>query len=131
MHLLRETDYAVQILRVLAKNKKKNCISLHQLAEETNISFLFLQKIARKLRLAGLIEAEQGIKGGYRLAVPASTLTLGRIVQVMEGKCALLPCLGSGECAKKGKCALNKQMGLINKQLVKMMDKVKLSQLAV
>ena len=64
--LRRETDYALQMLKILSKNKNQ-VESLSKIAKDTKISFLFLQKIARKLRLANIIKAHQGVEGGYQL----------------------------------------------------------------
>jgi len=125
--LRHETDYAIQFLSLLAKSKKK--ISLNDVAGQSGISFLFLQKIARKLRLAGFIKAEQGIKGGYELAVPAKSLNLRKIVVVVEGKCGLVACCcgPSCHCEKEGKCKTKKKIMQANKDIMKVLEKVKLT----
>lgn len=123
----RETDYALQLLKVLKKSK--TYVSLHEVSEKTGISFLFLQKIARKLRLAKIIGSVHGINGGYKLLKPAKTISLRQIVSAVEGDCCLVPCLGAGnKCS--GSCAnLKGQINKINLQMLKMLDKIKLSNL--
>jgi len=125
----RETDYAIHLLRALST--KGAVVSLKNLAEQTHVSFLFFQKIARKLRQARLIEAEQGVNGGYRLLVAPRKLNLRQIVQVTEGECCLLPCLGKNgfTCASIKSCRLKNKVGKINKEFLKMLEKVKLSDL--
>ena len=59
--LKKETDYAVQLLKYL-KTKKRNFVSLMDFSKESGISFWFLQKIARKLNLASIIEADQSAR---------------------------------------------------------------------
>lgn len=129
--LRRETDYAVQLLKRLRTVKKGECVSLHTVAEETGFSFLFLQKIARKLRQSGLIIARQGVEGGYELGIPAKKITLQRIIESTEGGCQLCPCLPTDHCpiTKKKKCKTSAQMSKLNKKIVKVFSAVKLTEL--
>lgn len=128
----RETDYAIQILKLLAKSKKK-FLSLNDLSDTTGISFLFLQKIARKLRMGGLIKAGQGAGGGYALSLPAKKISLKNIIEAVEGPCAILSCFCGDKkfnCVKKGnQCALQDKMKKLNGNIVKMMEKTKLNDL--
>ena len=108
--LKKETDYAVRLLQYL-NTKKKDFASLRKFSEKSGISFWFLQKIARKLNLTGIIEAEQGVKGGYRLSAQKKNLNLYKIFEIMEGK---LP-------AASAKITLK-----LNKQIIKILQKIKI-----
>jgi Rrf2 family protein len=124
--LRHETDYAIQFLNLLAKSKKQ--LSLNDVANRTGVSFLFLQKIARKLRMSGLVKAEQGVNGGYSLVVPVKSLSLKDIIKAVEGKCGLVDCCGgaNGDCNKKTSCQVKRMMGKVNKEIMKILDDVKL-----
>ncbi|MDD2757844.1 MAG: Rrf2 family transcriptional regulator [Patescibacteria group bacterium] len=128
--LRRETDYAIHMLKHLAKNKV-GYVSLRELAEDTGISFLFLQKIARKMRQARLIKAGAGVSGGYCLNIPAERVTLKKIIVAVEGSAAILPCMcanKSAHCKGKGeKCALKQKLAKVNKQIDSLFDKMKLT----
>lgn len=124
--LRKETDYALQLLKLLAKNPKK-AISLKEASDTTGLSFLFLQKIARKLRLAGIISAELGVDGGYKLKVPENKLTLKKIISVIEGGCSLCACCEKGECKCKSGCSIGKKVRAVNNKILKILDSVKLS----
>jgi len=126
--LRKETDYALQLLKLLAKNKK-GAVSLKEVSKKTGLSFLFLQKIARKLRLAGLISAELGVEGGYKLKLPAEKITLKKVVSVVEGGCSLWSCCEKGICKRMGKCLLYKKVTKINNRILKVLEDVKLSEL--
>ena len=132
LSLRKESDYALQLLKRLSV-KKGSCLSLQKVSEDIGVSFLFLQKIARKLRIAGMIEARQGIKGGYRLLLPQNHLSLRKIIQVMEGECAILSCLKKN-CAcvcrpDTDSCILKKSKKIkkLNKDVLDLLEKVKLS----
>lgn len=130
--LNRETDYAAQLLKILAKNKV-GFVSLRQLAKETGVSFMFLQKIARDLRLAGLIKSEKGVSGGYRLGMPAKKITLKKIIEAMEGEAAVVSCLcqkGGVQCASTGKkCVLKNKLVKVNKKIDEILNKTSLNDL--
>lgn len=133
LSLRKETDYALQLLKFLSFHPG-SLISLQTAAETMGVSFLFLQKIARKLRIAGLIKATQGTQGGYRLSLPANKINLEQIIKVMEGNCSILPCLCSeskNECCRKVNCGVKKSKKIINfnKQVNNLMKKIKLSDL--
>lgn len=124
----RETDYAIQLFQFLAAKKDK-IVSLKEFSKISGISFWFLQKIARKLHLAGIIEAEQGVMGGYHLKAPVKNLTLLKIFEVMEGKLAIAPCLGDKvySCGGKDKdCRIKKMSAKLNKELIRIMRRMKI-----
>lgn len=128
--LRKETDYALQLLKLLSLHGEKY-ISLKQAATISGISFLFLQKIARKLRQANLIEAEQGVSGGYKLIINPKKISLKKIIEITEGKCGVLACLCSNNnaCSNEKKCNVVKKFKKINTAVIKIFDKMKLSDL--
>jgi len=126
----RETDYALKLLKVLAKAKGK-ILSLNEVSKKTKISFLFLQKIARKLRLAEIIGAYQGVEGGYKLLIDPKKISLRTVIEAMEGKVSLLNCTKKNnkvECVNIGeKCDVKNKLSKINSKIIKILDGVKLS----
>jgi len=124
----RETDYAIQFLRYLA-GKKDKFKSLREFSELSGISFWFLQKIARRLHLTGLIDAEQGVNGGYRLNIPKTKLTMLAVYEAMEGKLAVSPCVIDKEfvCAGKNKkCFFKNMSAKLNGEIKKSLEKIKI-----
>lgn len=126
--LKKETDYAIQLLKIIPKDKKF-CVSLKDVAKQTGVSFLFLQKIARKLRLAGLLKAAKGVNGGYSLAKSADQISLKEIIIAVEGGCAVLPCYCANKKCKTTKCILKDKMKKINENVLKIFSKTKLNQI--
>ena len=45
-----------------------------------------------KLRKAGLVTSTRGAHGGYRLAKPASEITMDEVVEALEGQIAPMEC---------------------------------------
>ncbi len=118
------------MLKVLGKSKDR-VLSLNEIAKKTKVSFLFLQKIARKLRIAKIIGAHQGVSGGYQLTIDPKKITLRKVVEAIEGECCILNCLDTTKkiecCNPAQNCELKTKMGKLNKRIVKILDSVKLS----
>lgn len=128
----RETDYAIKLLKALSQSKRDTVMSLNKISKNTKISFLFLQKIARKLRLAGLIEAHQGVEGGYRLKIESKKISLKKIIEATEGKCCIIACNNEKKldcCPGDSSTPSQKKLIKINKKIVKILDQTKLSQI--
>ena len=126
--LRRETDYALQFLKILSKSTAGPA-SLKKISIQTGISFLFLQKIARKLRMAGIIKSAQGVDGGYEINVHPKKITLKEVITVMEGGCSLWSCHKNDKACGSKDCVIKENAGLINERILKVLDKVKVADL--
>lgn len=124
--LRRETDYALRLLKNLSTAPHGRA-SLMTVSNQTGISFLFLQKIARKLRIAGLIKSAKGVSGGYELKVKPNKLSLKDIISIVEGGCALWSCCESGGGCVQEQCGIRKRAKTVNKKVLKFLADVKLS----
>ncbi|MGZ4106472.1 MAG: RrF2 family transcriptional regulator, partial [Tumebacillaceae bacterium] len=57
--------------------------------------------------------AARGVHGGYRLARPASAITMAEVIRVLEGSLSPIGCLDEGTdpvafCARAGSCHTRK-----------------------
>lgn len=90
MHVSAKVDYAMRALLVIAQEGGANgeLIKGDHLASEQAIPARFLEGILRQLRQAGLIASQRGAEGGYRLARPASEITVADVVRALDGPLA-------------------------------------------
>ena len=110
MRLHNTSQYAIRILSYIAKNKNDSLSSAKELSEVLDISYKFLTKITTDLVKADFIISIRGREGGYKLAKPASSISIMNIVdhfndQIDDEQCIL----GIGICDSKNKCALHDQ----------------------
>ncbi|MBT9136491.1 MAG: HTH-type transcriptional regulator CymR [Firmicutes bacterium] len=61
-------------------------VSLGSIAERQNIPQNYLEQVFAGLRKAGLVAGVKGAQGGYTLARPASQITAGQVLRVVEGE---------------------------------------------
>ena len=125
----KESDYAIQLLSMLAQSQAP--VSLRQFAERSRISFLFLQRIARKLRAAGLIEATQGRDGGYRLTRQAEQITLKEIADAIEGATATVACLSPSGGQLEGSCTFPKRYAALDGEITQLLERKTLAEFTV
>jgi Rrf2 family protein len=81
-----KVDYAVRALVALAAADR--ILKGDEIAAEHGIPFNFLENILAELRRAGLVASQRGALGGYRLAVPASSIKVADVMRVIEGPLA-------------------------------------------
>lgn len=78
-------NYALRALLELAKREGAGPATIVDIAQAQSIPARFLEAILRQLKQAGLTESVRGKKGGYVLAKPARSITVGEVIRLMEG----------------------------------------------
>ena len=91
--------YALRVMVYLALAEDQGRIPLKQIAEEENISQKYLEAIMATLSKAGFVDAVHGKGGGYKLARPVGTYTVGSILKLTEGSLATVSCTTQGPAA--------------------------------
>jgi Rrf2 family protein len=100
------TGYALQALAALPADG--TFVLAKNLAEDLQLPGPYLAKILQNLVQGGLLESVRGPKGGFRLARPAHALTVGEVLEVIEGPDALEGCLmGFSSCGPENPCPLH------------------------
>ncbi len=110
MQLQKESRYGVRLMMMLALHQEDGAIQMKCIAGELGISQMYLGKIAHKLRKANLIVGFRGSRGGYRLARPASQISVGDLVRCLEDSPALTRCLLHPDSCEKAKCCLSRKI---------------------
>lgn len=88
MHVSAKADYAVRALLELAARPGGEAVRAEALATEQGLPVKFLENILVDLRRAGIVTSRRGSDGGYRLARPASEVTLATIIRAVDGPLA-------------------------------------------
>jgi len=105
MRLSTRGKYALEALVYLGYSCPKDAtMSLHSISEETGISAGYLEQLFRFLKATGIVESKKGKYGGYRLAKPADSITVGDIFFCVEGPLSLVKCLDNDCCERKPEC---------------------------
>lgn len=106
----RQCEYALQAVMYLALKGNGDMTSIRELTNKLGIPYHFLGKILQGLVYKGLLVSQKGPTGGFRLGLPASEITLYKIVEAIDGVDFTNSCLiGFSECSEKQPCALHEK----------------------
>ena len=85
MHISVKGEYALQAIFDLAAQRKGEPIRIADIARRQKIPQKFLEMILAGLKQAGFVESRRGAEGGYLLARPPDTITVGEVLASVEG----------------------------------------------
>lgn len=85
MRVSTKSDYALRALIEIARLAGERPISAEQLGSLQNIPHTFLQAILGDLRKAGIVVAQRGHSGGWRLAGPATETSVADVIRAVDG----------------------------------------------
>jgi Rrf2 family protein len=100
MKLSKRGEYGLRAMIDLAttlngQDGKPNngVVQIREIAERQHIPAKFLEQILLTMKNAGLLHSRMGVGGGYYLAKPASEISLGQIVRILDGPLAPIGCV--------------------------------------
>ena len=85
MRLTRACGYALLALEYLAARGAGPPVASHHIAAARGVPERFLLKVLKPLVTAGLLRSLKGPNGGFRLARPASRISLLEVVEAVDG----------------------------------------------
>ena len=86
MKISAKAEYACLALLALAQQgPEAPPLRIREISESHAIPERYLVQILLQLKGAGLVASTRGAAGGYRLARPAATISLGEVLAVIDG----------------------------------------------
>jgi len=134
--LSQKAKYALKALIALAEVEDGALLQANEIAEGHNIPKKFLDLILLELRRHRLVDSRRGKKGGYLLLRPASTITIGDIVRVIDGPLAPIPCASvtayrpCTDCNDTKACMVRKIMREVRDAAAGVLDNITLAEAA-
>ncbi|MFR8548881.1 MAG: RrF2 family transcriptional regulator [Lachnospiraceae bacterium] len=131
MKLSTKGRYGLRALIDLAQHSEKDAVSISSIALRQNISESYLEQLVAKLKKAGLVVSIRGAQGGYRLAKPAQTISVGDILRALEGDLRAVECpaLTPQGCQESQLCVAKYVWQKINESIAITVDEIMLDQL--
>ena len=129
LRVTKLTDYASVVLTVLASDPAA-VLSASELAERAGLEVPTVAKLLKPLAQAGLVEGFRGANGGYKLARDAADISLGEIVEAMEGPLGMTECsVHAGQCGIEDSCGVRANWRRINDVVADALRGVSLAQM--
>ena len=93
LQITKRVDYALIGLTHLAVHDGER-FSARGLADAYHLSKPLMANVLKVLSKEGIVRSLRGTKGGYELVEDPKALTVGRIVELLEGPLQLADCVG-------------------------------------
>ena len=108
LQITNQADYALRAMLYLARLGFGKRAPSNVIAEEMNMSRIFLSRINTQLVNARLITTWRGARGGIALTRPASEISVFDVLTAVDGPIRLVGCIEDPECCKfSGTCPLH------------------------
>ncbi|MCE5269549.1 MAG: Rrf2 family transcriptional regulator [Planctomycetaceae bacterium] len=86
MRISAKTEYAcIAMLELALQYGTKEPVQIRKIAERHEVPARFLVQILLQLKAAGLVTSVRGAAGGYQLAPPPDKVSLGAIMDAIDG----------------------------------------------
>src|SRR6476659_7402912 len=91
--LSKKAQYAFKALMYMADKKDNEPILIAEISKKKRIPLKFLENILLELKKADILGSKKGKGGGYFLQQDARKVSLAKIIRIIDGPIALLPCV--------------------------------------
>ena len=88
MRVSARADYAIRALLELTAAGADRSLRGDAIARAQQIPPKYLENLLADLRRARIVASQRGVNGGYRLARPASAITLADVIRAIDGPLA-------------------------------------------
>lgn len=133
--LSKKTQYTLRAMYALSRHFGSGPMLISDLATQESIPKKFLEQILLKLKGGGFVMSKKGKGGGYSLAHPPETITVGQIIRLVDGPLAPLPCASEtayrkcDECVDDRFCETKIVMRQVRDATAQILDKTSLADL--
>jgi len=128
----RMADYAVLLVCKMSKNQDK-FYSANELSLNTSLKTTTINKILTKLTKANITSSIRGVTGGYKLAMGADDISVGNIIDIIDGRVALTVCVEKGEnnnCELESVCTSRSNWQVINNAVCNALNSISIEEMA-
>ena len=92
LQLTKRSEYGLVALLRLVEAGPGAFVSVREICARSPLPRRLVAETLKDLHAAGIVGSQRGALGGYALAHPARSVTLGEVVGVLEGKPAVTQC---------------------------------------
>lgn len=101
LQITKRVDYALITLTHLALHRNER-ISARSLSDTYTLSRTLTANVLKHLTRGEIVRSIRGTKGGYELAADPAKLSVGRVVELLEGPLQLAECIGEAHHSPLG-----------------------------
>ncbi|HSK28610.1 MAG TPA: Rrf2 family transcriptional regulator [Candidatus Limnocylindria bacterium] len=127
----QKARYALRALIALAR---ADSMMIAEIAEQQKIPRKFLEQILLDLKHHGIVASRRGRMGGYGLLMAPDQITFGRVLRIIDGPIAPLPCLSKiayrrcPDCRSEASCEIRHVFARVAESARGILDKTTIAE---
>lgn len=134
LQLTKRTEYGL-IALVHMVDREGQFVSVREIGERYPVPKRLLAEVLKDLARMQFVESQRGAQGGYALARSADSITLGEVIEALEGRPSLTSCesleaFRAGECEVESTCPIRSPIHRIRMRFWDLMQRTTLRALA-
>lgn len=134
LNLTKRVDYGLIALTHLAHHNPGRA-SAREVAIAYGLSQPLAANVLKELARAGFVRSVRGTKGGYELSVEPASISVGRLVEALEGPVRLAECIGdhgdeSGACCVSARCPVKGSVFRVHARIHEVLHGITIGDLA-
>ena len=146
LRISKKADYAVFLLGAIARqgaypggSAADSVVSAHEIARQANLNKSVVANLLKCFAKDGLLLSVRGLKGGYRLSRTPHEVTLGNVLQVIDGPFNLVDCIrlpedsGSADdhhCSLISFCPTKNPMRIVHDRIERLFAEITLAEMS-
>lgn len=131
LRLSKKADYALMAMKHLALREQAGTASAREIAEHYDIPVELMAKVLQRLARRGLLISQQGTRGGYMLARPATLISVADVIQAVDGPLAVTACATTEEsCEQYAKCNVRDPLWKIKDRILQALSTCSIHEIA-
>ena len=129
MVLSQTAEYAIRAMAHLASREREGPgLRASDLADEISVPLPYLQKILRRLVVAGLLSSQKGHGGGFKLCRPPKQVRFSEILRAADFELDDTRCaFGWGDCDPAHPCPMHPAWQRLNESMARWADSTTLA----
>ena len=108
MKLSTRSRYGTRMMLDMARYYDEGPVQIGAIAQHVDVSVKYLEQLIIPLKKAGYVKSVRGPKGGHMLSKAPNEITLGEIVDVLEGGIDLSECIENPRVCDRSKDCLTR-----------------------
>jgi Rrf2 family protein len=126
--ITRNTDYAIRVLILMAKEKR--FFSVREISLKLKMPHAFLRRILQILHKKNILKGYKGKGGGFLLEKKPKEIKILELIRIFQGELKLNECLFKKSlCPNVKKCPLKRKLDRIERYVISKIKEIDLESL--
>ncbi len=128
MKISRKADYALRAVIYLSQQPLSEIHMIGSISDATGVSRDFMAKILKDLSVRGIVKAQKGANGGYKLSLLPEEISFKDVIEAIEGPIEINECVPDASlCTRVGTCEMYYIWNKAYKAVAEVLEETKMS----